>query len=66
MRVALYTKVRADRVKEYEAAHREVPVELTGAEDEPGAPWREAREAMTSVTDAHGPELDPDRRRHDP
>ena len=31
MRVALHTKVRADRVEEYEAAHREVPVELTDA-----------------------------------
>ncbi|GHK03831.1 L-rhamnose mutarotase [Streptomyces sp. NPDC003753] len=29
MRVALHTKVRADRVEEYEAAHREVPKELT-------------------------------------
>lgn len=26
MRVALHTRVRADRVEEYEAAHREVPV----------------------------------------
>ena len=31
MRVALHTKVRADRVAEYEAAHREVPEELTAA-----------------------------------
>ncbi|CCK25823.1 hypothetical protein BN159_1444 [Streptomyces davaonensis JCM 4913] len=31
MRVALHTKVRADRVAEYEAAHREVPAELTAA-----------------------------------
>jgi len=31
MRVALHTKVRADRIAEYEAAHREVPVELTDA-----------------------------------
>ncbi|MGW5478400.1 L-rhamnose mutarotase [Streptomyces sp. NPDC004008] len=31
MRVALHTKVRADRVEEYEAAHREVPKELTEA-----------------------------------
>ncbi|MGW0734954.1 L-rhamnose mutarotase [Streptomyces sp. NPDC002851] len=31
MRVALHTKVRADRVEEYEAAHREVPGELTVA-----------------------------------
>ncbi|MGW2181495.1 L-rhamnose mutarotase [Streptomyces sp. NPDC001732] len=31
MRIALHTKVRADRVEEYEAAHREVPAELTEA-----------------------------------
>lgn len=31
MRVALHTTVRADRVEEYEAAHREVPEELTTA-----------------------------------
>ncbi|MFJ9029599.1 L-rhamnose mutarotase [Streptomyces sp. NPDC102274] len=31
MRVALHTRVRADRVGEYEAAHREVPAELTAA-----------------------------------
>ncbi|MFM9369868.1 L-rhamnose mutarotase [Streptomyces sp. Da 82-17] len=31
MRVALHTKVRADRVAEYDAAHREVPPELVRA-----------------------------------
>ncbi|WNI20879.1 L-rhamnose mutarotase [Streptomyces sp. ITFR-16] len=31
MRIALHTKVRADRIAEYEAAHREVPPELTRA-----------------------------------
>ncbi|WP_262057078.1 L-rhamnose mutarotase [Streptomyces sp. STR69] len=31
MRVALHTKVRADRVAAYESAHREVPEELTAA-----------------------------------
>ncbi|MER6910255.1 L-rhamnose mutarotase [Streptomyces sp. NPDC000594] len=31
MRVALHTRVRADRVAAYEAAHREVPEELTAA-----------------------------------
>ncbi|MET7887044.1 L-rhamnose mutarotase [Streptomyces avermitilis] len=31
MRVALHTKVRADRIAAYEAAHREVPEELTAA-----------------------------------
>ncbi|MFE2884547.1 L-rhamnose mutarotase [Streptomyces sp. NPDC059272] len=31
MRVALHTKVRADRIAAYENAHREVPEELTAA-----------------------------------
>lgn len=31
MRIALHTKVRADRIADYEAAHREVPAELTDA-----------------------------------
>ncbi|MET8786276.1 L-rhamnose mutarotase [Streptomyces sp. NPDC004589] len=31
MRVALHTRVRADRIEAYEAAHREVPDELTRA-----------------------------------
>ncbi|MCM1966284.1 L-rhamnose mutarotase [Streptomyces sp. G1] len=31
MRVALHTTVRPDRIEAYEAAHREVPVELTEA-----------------------------------
>ncbi|GGV43665.1 L-rhamnose mutarotase [Streptomyces griseoflavus] len=31
MRIALHTRVRADRVAQYEAAHREVPTELTAA-----------------------------------
>jgi L-rhamnose mutarotase len=31
VRIALHTKVRADRVEEYEAAHHEVPEELTAA-----------------------------------
>jgi L-rhamnose mutarotase len=31
MRIALHTRVRADRIEEYEAAHREVPPELTDA-----------------------------------
>jgi L-rhamnose mutarotase len=31
MRIALHTRVRADRIDEYEAAHREVPEELTAA-----------------------------------
>ncbi|WP_371651595.1 MULTISPECIES: L-rhamnose mutarotase [unclassified Streptomyces] len=31
MRVALHTRVRGDRIGAYEAAHREVPAELTAA-----------------------------------
>jgi L-rhamnose mutarotase len=31
MRVALHTTVRGDRIADYEAAHREVPQELTAA-----------------------------------
>ena len=31
MRIALHTRVRADRIREYEAAHRAVPPELTAA-----------------------------------
>jgi L-rhamnose mutarotase len=31
MRVALHTRVKADRIEEYEAAHREVPEELAAA-----------------------------------
>ncbi|MFE5943990.1 L-rhamnose mutarotase [Streptomyces sp. NPDC056480] len=31
MRIALHTRVRADRVAAYEEAHREVPAELTRA-----------------------------------
>ena len=31
MRIALHTRVRADRIDEYEAAHRGVPPELTEA-----------------------------------
>jgi L-rhamnose mutarotase len=31
MKIALHTKVREDRIEEYESAHREVPAELTDA-----------------------------------
>ncbi|MFJ1796086.1 L-rhamnose mutarotase [Kitasatospora griseola] len=31
MRVALHTRVRADRIAEYEAAHRDVPADLAAA-----------------------------------
>ena len=36
-RVALHTRVRADMVDEYEAAHREVPAELVAAIKSAGA-----------------------------
>ncbi|WP_327242802.1 L-rhamnose mutarotase [Streptomyces sp. NBC_01320] len=48
MRIALHTKVRADRIEEYEAAHREVPTELTAAIRAAGATswtiWRSGTE----------------------
>lgn len=31
MRIALHTRVRADHIDEYEAAHRAVPEELSNA-----------------------------------
>lgn len=48
MRIALHTKVRADRTAQYEAAHREVPAELTRAIRAAGATswtiWRSGTE----------------------
>jgi L-rhamnose mutarotase len=48
MRIALHTRVRADRVDEYEAAHRAVPGELTTAIRDGGATswtiWRSGTE----------------------
>ena len=48
MRIALHTKVRADRIAEYEAAHGEVPAELTAAIRAAGARswsiWRSGTE----------------------
>jgi L-rhamnose mutarotase len=48
MRVALHTRVRADRIEEYEAAHREVPAELQRAIRAAGAHrwtiWRSGQE----------------------
>ena len=37
MRIALHTRVREDRIQEYEAAHRAVPAELTAAVRAAGA-----------------------------
>ncbi|HEY1487722.1 MAG TPA: L-rhamnose mutarotase [Micromonosporaceae bacterium] len=48
MRVALHTRVRADRIESYEQAHREVPVELTAAIKAAGASewtiWRSGQD----------------------
>jgi len=48
MRIALHTRVRADRIAEYDAAHREVPGELTAAIRAAGAKswsiWRSGAE----------------------
>ncbi|GGU02475.1 hypothetical protein GCM10010289_24040 [Streptomyces violascens] len=48
MRVALHTRVRADRIAQYEAAHREVPPELRAAICAAGATswtiWRSGTE----------------------
>ncbi|WP_406387310.1 L-rhamnose mutarotase [Streptomyces sp. NBC_00887] len=48
MRIALHTRVRADRIEEYEAAHRAVPEELTAAIRAAGVTswtiWRSDRE----------------------
>ncbi|MFE2641193.1 L-rhamnose mutarotase [Streptomyces nigra] len=48
MRVALHTRARADRVDAYEAAHREVPKELTDAIRAAGATswtiWRSGQD----------------------
>ncbi|MFJ9949393.1 L-rhamnose mutarotase [Kitasatospora sp. NPDC091207] len=48
MRIALHTRVREDRIEEYEAAHRAVPAELTAAIRAAGVTswtiWRSGRE----------------------
>jgi len=48
MRIALHTRVRAGRIAEYDAAHREVPEELTAAIRAAGAKswsiWRSGTE----------------------
>lgn len=53
MRIALHTRVRADRIDEYEAAHREVPPELTAAIRAAGASswsiWRSGCELFHLV-----------------
>ncbi|MFF3749407.1 L-rhamnose mutarotase [Streptomyces sp. NPDC002018] len=61
MRVALHTTVRADRVEEYEAAHREVPAELTAAIRAAGATswtiWRSGTDLFHLLECADYPRL---------
>lgn len=61
MRVALHTKVRADRVAEYQAAHREVPKELTDAIRAAGATswtiWRWGSSRATAFERGGGTDL---------
>ena len=61
MRIALHTKVRADRVEEYEAAHREVPEELTAAIRAAGAStwtiWRWGSPRASGVERGGGTDL---------
>ncbi|WP_405852275.1 L-rhamnose mutarotase [Streptomyces sp. NBC_00090] len=53
MRVALHTRVRADRIDAYEAAHRAVPSELTDAIRAAGVTewtiWRSGRDLFHVV-----------------
>ncbi|MFH9354697.1 L-rhamnose mutarotase [Kitasatospora sp. NPDC001159] len=53
MRVALHTRLRPDRIAEYEAAHREVPAELVRAIRAAGATswtiWRSGTELFHLV-----------------
>ncbi|WP_030664220.1 L-rhamnose mutarotase [Streptomyces rimosus] len=61
MRIALHTKVRPDRVEEYEAAHREVPEELTEAIRAAGAAswtiWRSGTDLFHVLECADYPRL---------
>jgi len=56
MRVALHTRVRADRIEEYQAAHRQVPTELTDAIRAAGASswtiWRSGTD-LFHLIDCH-------------
>lgn len=56
MRVALHTRVRADRIEEYERAHADVPAELTDAIRAAGVTswtiWRSGTE-LFHVIDCH-------------
>ena len=61
MRVALHTRVRADRIEAYEQAHREVPPELTAAIRAAGADswtiWRSGTDLFHLLECADYPAL---------
>ncbi|HEV2634656.1 MAG TPA: L-rhamnose mutarotase [Actinocrinis sp.] len=61
MRVARHTRVRPDRIAEYEAAHREIPPELTAAIRAGGATcwviWRSGTEMFHLIDCADYPAL---------
>ncbi|MEY9838658.1 L-rhamnose mutarotase [Streptomyces sp. 846.5] len=61
MRVALHTRVRADRIEAYEQAHREVPAELTAAIRAAGASswtiWRSGTDLFHLLDCADYPAL---------
>ena len=61
MRVALHTRVRADRIEAYEQAHREVPSELTAAIRAAGAEswtiWRSGTDLFHLLECADYPAL---------
>ena len=61
MRIALHTRVRADRIAEYEAVHRGVPAELTAAIRAGGATawtiWRSGTDLFHVIECADYPAL---------
>jgi L-rhamnose mutarotase len=61
MRIALHTRVRTDRIEEYERAHQEVPAELTDAIRAAGVTawtiWRSGTELFHVIDCASYPAL---------
>jgi len=61
VRIALHTRVRADRIAEYEAAHRAVPADLTAAIRAGGATawtiWRSGPDLFHLIECADYPAL---------
>jgi L-rhamnose mutarotase len=61
VRIALHTRVRADRIAEYEAVHRAVPLELTAAIRAGGATawtiWRSGTDLFHLIECADYPSL---------